>query len=338
MALKWFGKKKEESDEPARRGREEEPEAAETATQEEVPRKRRFNFFRRGLEKTRSGLKSLFSLRRKIDEELIDEIETQLYEADFGPDMVTTLVDEGLRKAWKEKTIASSDEILPYLQTELKRILVAKPRDLNRAPSGPTVILVAGVNGSGKTTSIAKLSHRLKRLGNDVVLAAADTFRAAAVEQLEIWSQRSGVEMVRGADKADPASVAFKGAERAVERDADYLIVDTAGRLHTQVNLMRELEKVRRVISKPIPGAPHEVLLVLDATVGQNALAQVEHFDRAIGVTGIILAKLDGTAKGGVAVTVNNRIGTPVKFIGVGEGIEDLEVFDPEIFVEALFE
>jgi fused signal recognition particle receptor len=208
---------------------------------------------------------------------------------------------------------------------------------LAKAESGPTVILVAGVNGAGKTTSIAKISNLLQQQGNRVVLAAADTFRAAAVEQLTMWSERLGCDIIRKESGADPAAVAWEGATEAVELKADYLIVDTAGRLQNQKNLMDELDKIRRVIQKVIPAAPHESLLVLDATTGQNGLSQARSFSDAMECTGLVLAKLDGTARGGVTVAIRQSMGIPVKYIGVGEQIDDLELFDPEGFVEALF-
>ncbi|MCA9063331.1 MAG: signal recognition particle-docking protein FtsY, partial [Planctomycetaceae bacterium] len=208
---------------------------------------------------------------------------------------------------------------------------------LARAQSGPTAILVAGVNGAGKTTSIAKLANLLQKHGNKVVLAAGDTFRAAAVEQLTMWSQRLGCEIVRKESGADPAAVAFEGCQRAVETGADYVIIDTAGRLQTQKNLMDELNKVRRVMQKIIPDAPHESLLVLDATTGQNGLSQAKSFSAAVECTGLVLAKLDGTARGGVVVAIRQEMGIPVKYIGVGEQIDDLELFDADGFVDALF-
>jgi fused signal recognition particle receptor len=205
------------------------------------------------------------------------------------------------------------------------------------APSGPTVILVVGVNGSGKTTTSAKLARRHQAAGRKVILAAADTFRAAAVEQLSIWAGRLGVDIVRGAEGADPAAVAFDAAEAAVARKADVLIVDTAGRLHTKENLMRELDKIRRVVGRKIPGAPHETLLVLDATTGQNAISQARLFTEGVGVTGLVLAKLDGTAKGGVVLGIWNEVRVPVKFVGLGESAEDLAPFNAGEFTDAIF-
>jgi len=243
-----------------------------------------------------------------------------------------------VRSAYKEKKITEADEVRDYLRGVLKDLLLERDNRLLAATAKPTVILVAGVNGTGKTTTIAKLARRLKGADHRVILAAADTFRAAAVEQLTIWSERLGVDIVTGEANADPASVAYRGAEAALEKEADYLIVDTAGRLHTQKNLMMELTKIRTVLGKKIPDAPHEVLLVLDATTGQNAMNQATSFTDAVRVTGIALTKLDGTAKGGIVVTVNNQLQIPVKYIGVGEGIEDLQEFDASSFVDALLD
>lgn len=291
-----------------------------------------------GLARTRKSLTSVFNLRRALDDDFIDELEAELFAADFGPSAVALLIDgeRGVRAAWKSKEIETVEDVREYLKERLRDLLKRRETALRHSDRKPTVILVAGVNGTGKTTSIAKLANRLQKDGSKVVLAAADTFRAAAVEQLTIWSDRIGVEIVTGSANADPASVAYRGAERALEVDADYLIVDTAGRLHTQRNLMRELEKIHDVLGKKIEGAPHESLLVLDATTGQNAIQQAEKFLEAVRVSGIILTKLDGTAKGGIVVTINNRLEIPVKFVGVGESVEDLQDFDPDRFVDAL--
>src|SRR6202022_3290797 len=220
----------------------------------------------------------------------------------------------------------------------LRAMLTAPETGIRYNSAGPTVVLVAGINGSGKTTSIAKLARPCQQEGKKGMVAACDTFRAAAVEQLTIWSQRLGCEIVKNQQGSDPASVAHDACEKALARNFDVLIVDTAGRLHTQTHLMKELEKIRRIVSNKIPGAPHEVLLVLDATSGQNAIIQAEMFKKTINCTGIILAKLDGTAKGGAIFGVKQKLGLPVKFVGVGETIEDLEPFDPDSYVEALFE
>lgn len=296
---------------------------------------------RTGLSKTRqkftASFQALLTIGRKVDEDLLDELEAALIGADVGVKSTMRIIDD-LRQAFSEKCIERCEQILDFLKIEMKSYWPEVDRSLKFAPSGPTVILVAGVNGTGKTTSVAKLAQLLSNSGKKVILAAADTFRAAAVEQLTIWSERTGVQIVKHQTGADPGAVVFDACEAAVARQADVILVDTAGRLHTQENLMRELGKIRRVVEKKIPGAPHEVLLVLDATTGQNAIVQAQMFSEVIGVTGLFLAKLDGTAKGGIVVAIRDQINLPVKFIGIGEKPEDIEPFDPESFVEALFE
>ncbi|MCA9279605.1 MAG: signal recognition particle-docking protein FtsY [Phycisphaerales bacterium] len=292
-----------------------------------------------GLSKTRttfvSGLRSLVA-GRTLDAALIDEIETLLLKADVGREATTKLID-GLREAVKAKQLAKGEDAVEYLKREIAAMWPERDRSIAKIANGPTVVLVTGVNGAGKTTSIAKLCKRLRDEGNTVLLAACDTFRAGAVRQLEIWAERLGVDVVKGQQGGDPAAVAFDGVQAAIAREVDYLIVDTAGRLQTQDPLMRQLTKVRNVLGKKIDGAPHEVLLVLDATAGQNALRQAESFLESAGVTGIVLAKLDGTAKGGVVVAIKHATDIPVKFVGTGETPDDMEVFDPETFVEAMF-
>ncbi len=300
---------------------------------------------KQGLGRTREavfgGLRSLL-LGRRLDDDLISELESRLIQADVGVKTALRLID-GVKQAYKSGTMSSGDDVLAYLKRELKALWPAEDRALRFASpdadgkKSPTVILVAGVNGAGKTTSIAKIAHSLRAEGRTVLLAACDTFRAGAVRQLEIWSERLGVEVIKGQQGGDPAAVAFDACDAAVSRGVDVLIVDTAGRLHTQDHLMRQLTKIRDITSRRIPGAPHEVLLVLDATTGQNAVRQAQEFARAIKVTGIFLAKLDGTAKGGVVIAIHEATKIPVKFIGVGETPEDVEPFDPENFVEALF-
>ena len=303
---------------------------------------------RRTLEKLRSGLsktrqkftssfRSLLTIGRKVDEDLLDELEAVLIGADVGI-KTTARIIEDLRRAYSEKRIERCEQILDFLKIEMKSYWPQTDRSLKLAPTGPTVILVAGVNGTGKTTSVAKLAWLLTQSGKKVILAAADTFRAAAIQQLTIWSERTGVQIVKHQSGADPGAVVFDACDAALARSADVVLVDTAGRLHTQEHLMRELGKIRRVVEKKIPGAPHEVLLVLDATTGQNAISQAQTFSEAIGVTGLFLAKLDGTAKGGIVVAIRDQVNLPVKFIGIGEKPEDIEPFDPETFVEALFE
>jgi fused signal recognition particle receptor len=292
-----------------------------------------------GLTKTRQvfvgGLRSLLR-GRKLDQALLDQLEQRLITSDLGV-QASAKIAADLNAAWKEGKIDSGDQALDFLKGEMKTYWPPESRELKFAPSGPTVILVAGINGAGKTTSIAKLGQYLKNQGKSVMVAACDTFRAAAVEQLSIWAQRIDVQIVKHQMGSDPAAVAFDACDAAVNRNIDVLIVDTAGRLHTQDNLMRELSKIRRVIEKRIPGAPHEVLLVLDATTGQNAIRQAEEFLKAVHVTGIFLAKLDGTAKGGIVVAIRHQLNLPVKFVGIGETPADIEPFNPDDFVEALF-
>lgn len=290
---------------------------------------------RKGLAKTRQ----LFDFRswfgRKVDQSFLDDLEARLIQADVGVASTNRLIDR-VREAFNDKT--ADESLLEFVKKELKDLLAdPRPGTLEVAHSKPTVYLIAGVNGSGKTTSIAKLAQRLKDDGSSILLAACDTFRAAAADQLTIWAERSGSDIVKGAPGADPASVAHDACDRALARQVDILIVDTAGRLHTQAHLMRELEKVRGVIQRKVPGGPHEVLLVLDGTNGQNAIRQAEVFTKSIGCTGVILTKLDGTAKGGVVVAVRQSLNLPVKFIGVGEAIDDLQPFDADTFVESLF-
>ncbi len=291
--------------------------------------------FRKGLAKTAQ----LFDVRswfgRKVDQSFLDELEAKLIRADVGVASTAKVVDR-VRAAYADKT--ADEDLLRFVKGELKALLVdPHPGTLAVAPGKPTVYLIAGVNGSGKTTSIAKLAQRLKDEGKTILLAACDTFRAAAADQLTIWADRAGADIVRGAPGADPASVAHDACDRALARHVDILIVDTAGRLHTQGHLMRELEKVRGVLARKIPGAPHEVLLVLDANNGQNAIRQAEAFTKSIGCTGTILTKLDGTARGGIVVAIRQALNLPVKFIGIGEAIDDLQPFDPDAFVESLF-
>jgi fused signal recognition particle receptor len=296
-----------------------------------------FGKIKAGLAKTRnvfSGVATLFRLKGRVDKSFLDELEKRLYLADVGTATTNEIVDR-VRQAFLDKEITGDVEA--FVKQQLRAQLTAENTGLNWNPSGPTVLMVAGVNGSGKTTSIAKLARKLQQDGKKVMVAACDTFRAAAVEQLTIWSERLGCDIVKGQQGSDPASVAHDACEKAKARQFDVLIVDTAGRLHTQGHLMRELDKIRRVVSNRIEGAPQEVLLVLDATTGQNAVAQAEQFKKTVACTGIILSKLDGTAKGGAIFTIKNKLGLPVKFIGVGEQLEDLEPFEPDTYVEALF-
>ena len=299
-----------------------------------------FDRIKRGLEKTATVLstdiRDLFKAEgRLVDDAFLGEIFAILVKTDMGGGPATEIRDQ-IRTEFRGRVIQMSDAFA-VIKRKVGELLAQPPQPLRFAETGPTVIMVVGVNGSGKTTSIAKLATLCKSQRKSVVLGAADTFRAAAVEQLTVWSQRIGVDIVTGAANSDPASVAHRAVAKAVEENADVCIIDTAGRLQTQVNLMRELEKIQRVVSSQIPTAPHEVLLVLDATAGQNGVSQARGFSDAAGCTGIVLAKLDGTAKGGVVIPIRQQFDLPVVFVGVGEQPDDLVVFDVEPFVDALF-
>ncbi len=297
-------------------------------------------FFKDRLNKTRdkisSSLSPILSLGRNIDEALLDELEETLIGDDIGVETTDKLISD-LRTAYRSRQIATTDDIVPFLKEHIKNYWPHRDRQLHTANSGPTVILVAGVNGSGKTTSIAKLGFILSKDNKKVIVAACDTFRAAAVEQLSIWAERIGVQIVKHKQGSDPAAVAFDACEAAMARAADFLILDTAGRLHTKKDLMQELTKIRDVVTRKIPDTPNEVLLVLDATTGQNAISQAKMFTEAIDVTGIFLAKLDGTARGGIVIAIKDQLDIPVKFVGLGEKPEDIAEFNPDAFVEALF-
>ncbi len=296
---------------------------------------------KRGLSKTKEAfskpLKEILSLVRRPDEGTLDQIHEALIISDFGVETSDKIMDE-LRRAYKKGEIETSEKILDHLKRDLKQRLVEHGNDILWAPSPPTVVLVAGVNGVGKTTSIAKLARLFAGDGKKVLLCASDTFRAAAVDQLAIWADRLGVDIVKHQMGADPAAVVFDACDAALARKVDLLIIDTAGRLQTKENLMKELTKIRNVTSRKIPGAPHEVLLVLDATTGQNAISQARHFKAATDVTGLFLAKLDGTAKGGIVVAIKDQLDLPVKFVGLGETPDDVARFEADPFVNALFE
>ena len=300
-----------------------------------------FDKLKQGLKKTaqllRTDVRDLFKTKgRLVDEAFLEQWFETLVKTDMGVQAATEMVDE-LRSACSNRVV-EMEEVLGRLKQKLKSLLRQPAEPIHFAASGPTVIMVCGVNGCGKTTSIAKLAHLLKSDGKKVILGAADTFRAGAVSQLSIWAERSGTEIVKGEQGSDPASVAHRALTRTIETGADVCIVDTAGRLQTQQNLMQQLTKIHRVLGKQVPEAPHEVLLVLDATTGQNGISQAKHFTDAVKCTGIILAKLDGTAKGGVVVAIRQQVGLPVKFVGVGEHLEDLAEFDADAFVDAMFE
>ena len=302
-----------------------------------------FSQLKKGLTKTREGLgqsvRTILS-GAQLSPEVFKQLERRLIESDVGVKTSIELARD-IQAAWERSEIHSGDDALRYLKEQLVAYFPPEGRALQLPPpgsgEGPTVILVAGINGSGKTTSIAKIAKSLRDEGRTVLLAACDTFRAAAVQQLEVWSQRLGVEVVKGQQGGDPAAVAFDAADAAVKRGIDVLLIDTAGRLHTQDHLMRQLTKIKSVVAKKIPGAPHEVILVLDATTGQNGINQAKVFAAATDVTGIFLSKLDGTAKGGIVIAIREELALPVKFIGVGETPDDVEPFDPARFVDAMF-
>jgi len=298
-----------------------------------------FDKIKAGLTKTRnavaSQVDSIIKTFTPLNDEFFEELEEALILADLGVQTAVNIT-ETLRDHAKEKKLRSAEEIREELKEILREILKRNPGEL-KLDSKPAVILVIGVNGVGKTTSIGKIANRLKEDGKKVLLAAADTFRAAAADQLEIWAERAGVDIVRHEEGADPAAVVFDALAAAKSRGTDVIICDTAGRLHNKQNLMNELSKISKVISRELPGAAVETLLVLDATTGQNAVSQAQQFDAATGVTGIVLTKLDGTAKGGIVVSIADTMNIPVKFIGVGEQMDDLMPFEPESFVDALF-
>ena len=299
-----------------------------------------FDRIKSGLKKTGSLLKTdvrdLFkSQGRLIDEDFLEEIRGILFRTDMGYDSVDALVEEIATKM--RGRVVELAELVDVLKAKLKELMAQPESPIDFAESGPTIVMVCGVNGAGKTTSIAKLANQFHSDGKRVILGAGDTFRAAAVEQLTIWSDRLGVGIVTGPPKTHPATVAYQTVEKALADKSDVAIIDTAGRLQTQTDLMAELTKIRGAISKQLPEAPHEVLLVLDATTGQNGVSQAQKFADAAGCTGIVLAKLDGTAKGGVVVAIRQQLGLPVKYVGVGEGHDDLTPFVPDEFVEALF-
>lgn len=299
-----------------------------------------FERLRKGLSKTHENLvgriDSLLLGRKKIDADTLEELEEVLIMADIGVATAGELI-RSLEQRLKRNELADGEALKRALKEEMLARLERNPPRLDTTAASPFVIMVIGVNGVGKTTTIGKLANRFSAEGKRVLLVAGDTFRAAAVEQLEIWGQRAGVDVIRHKQGADPAAVVFDGCKAAVARGVDIVIVDTAGRLHTKVNLMEELKKICRVMGREIPGAPHETLLILDAATGQNAVSQAKLFHEAASVTGLALTKLDGTAKGGIVVAISSEFGIPVRYIGVGEGVEDLREFEPDQFIQALF-
>ena len=299
-----------------------------------------FDRLKKGLMKTRENfthnIERLIIGYADIDDELIDDLEETLLMADVGVKTTETLI-AAVRKGIKQKEIRTPEDLIPFLEKEIVRILEEGENTFHMAEQGPTVLLVVGTNGVGKTTTIGKLSAYYRRQGKSVLLAAADTFRAAAIDQLEIWGKRADAQVIKHGEGSDPAAVVFDALQAAKARNIDIVIVDTAGRLQTKSNLMQELEKIYRVIGREIPVAPHETLLVLDAGTGQNAISQAELFTQAAPVSGVVLTKLDGTAKGGVTIGIKSQLSIPIKWIGVGEGMDDLRPFHAEDFVNALF-
>lgn len=299
-----------------------------------------FSRLKTGLSKTRAVLNTdineLFVAAKEIDENLFEELEELLVTSDLGMDITMEMMDR-IRK--KSKRLKTADELKQVLKEELIALFPDTPAlPSEPVPAPPQVIMIVGVNGTGKTTTLGKLAMRYTRQGKKVLIAAADTFRAAAIEQVEVWADRSGAAVVRHKEGADPAAVAYDAVEAAIARGVDIVLVDTAGRLHTQKNLMEELKKIKRSINKKLITAPHEVLMVLDATTGQNAISQAKIFHEAVGITQIALTKLDGTAKGGIVAAIASTMGLPISYIGVGEGIDDLQAFDSQNFINALFD
>lgn len=298
-----------------------------------------FNKLKNGLKKTRDNItqridQMLVSMG-KIDEDLFEELEEILITSDVGVDTTMRIIDD-LKASIKREKVTNAMEVKRLLKEEIANLMGSDKASL-KLDTKPSVIVVIGVNGVGKTTSIGKICHVLKQQGKRVLMAAGDTFRAAAIDQLEIWAKRAGVDIIRHTEGADPSAVIYDAITSAKARNFDVIVCDTAGRLHTKKNLMEELKKIFRIIQRELPGADIETLLVLDATTGQNAVAQAKNFTKAAGVSGLVLTKLDGTAKGGIVVSIKSELNIPVKFIGVGEQIDDLQPFDPNDFVEALF-
>jgi fused signal recognition particle receptor len=296
---------------------------------------------KQGIQKTRAGfvnkVEDVLLGKKEIDSDLLEELEYTLITADLGVRTVTEIL-ENIRQRVDRHLVNDPGELRQLIREQLMGVLEAGERPVAVASELPTVILMVGVNGSGKTTTTGKLAAHFQAEGKKVLLCAADTFRAAAIEQLEVWSQRTSAEMIRQAQGADPSAVVFDALQSAKARKLDVLLVDTAGRLHTKSNLMTELEKMRRTAARVVPGAPHEVWLVLDATTGQNGLEQARKFTESAGVTGLVLTKLDGTAKGGIVVAITRELGLPIRYIGVGEQIDDLLPFEPQKFISSLFE
>ena len=311
----------------------------ETEQTEEEPKSGFFFRLKSGLQKTRAslagGIENIVQGKAKVGLELLDELEETLLIADVGM-KTTTFILEDLKKDVAQNRIRENDEVLQHLKGQMFKVLSQNNKPIQFSKNKPLVILMVGINGSGKTTTIGKLAQKWKKEGKKVLLAAGDTFRAAAIDQLQVWAERADINCISQKSGADPSAVAYDAVQVAVARNVDVLLIDTAGRLQTNQNLMEELKKVKRVIGKVLPGAPHETLLVLDATLGQNSISQAKHFHEALELDGFVMTKLDGTAKGGVLLNLSGELKLPIHFIGVGEKAEDLQVFDSKKFVDAL--
>jgi len=311
----------------------------ETEQTEEESKSGFFYRLKSGLQKTRTslagGIENIVHGKAKVGLELLDELEEKLLIADVGM-KTTTFILEDLKKDVAQNRIRENDEVLQHLKGQMFKVLSQNNKPIQFSKNKPLVILMVGINGSGKTTTIGKLAQKWKKEGKKVLLAAGDTFRAAAIDQLQVWAERADINCISQKSGADPSAVAYDAVQAAVARNVDVLLIDTAGRLQTNQNLMEELKKVKRVIGKVLPGAPHETLLVLDATLGQNSISQAKHFHEALELDGFVMTKLDGTAKGGVLLNLSGELKLPIHFIGVGEKAEDLQVFDSKKFVDAL--
>ena len=355
MAFKWFKKDKKKStpiqsnppslssEEPLSPSTSVRPSSEENTEAIHFPAdpEKKTGFLGRlkqGLSKTRdnfsSGFEKIFSGRNRIDDDLMEELEELLITSDIGIQTTMALIETVAKTA---TDISEPDRLKIVLKERILTMLGEQAPSPPMPSNRPFVSMIVGVNGVGKTTTIGKMAAKSTAAGEKVLIIAADTFRAAAIEQLAIWAERAGTDIVRHKDKADPSAVVYDGLEAALARNCDRVLIDTAGRLHTKVNLMEELKKIKRTVSKKIPGAPHEVMLILDATTGQNALSQATLFDEALGITGLAVTKLDGTAKGGIIISIRNTLNIPIRYIGVGENIDDLQIFDPRQYVEALF-
>jgi len=311
----------------------------ETEETEEEPKSGFFFRLKAGLQKTRDsfagGIENIVQGKAKVGLELLDELEETLLIADVGM-KTTTFILEDLKKDVAQNRIRENDEVLQHLKGQMFKVLSQNNKPIQFSKNKPLVILMVGINGSGKTTTIGKLAQKWKKEGKKVLLAAGDTFRAAAIDQLQVWAERADINCISQKNGADPSAVAYDAVQAAVARNVDVLLIDTAGRLQTNQNLMEELKKVKRVIGKVLPGAPHETLLVLDATLGQNSISQAKHFHAALELDGFVMTKLDGTAKGGVLLNLSGELKLPIHFVGVGEKAEDLQVFDSKNFIDAL--